>query len=804
MKNKLQFMSIKHLLLPCIVTLAGQLSAQKLTQTIRGVVSDKNTGITLPGATVIMLNTNPIIGTTTDEYGKFRFPDIPIGRVSLKVSFVGYADAVISNLNLTTGKELVVNVQLEELAIPLAEVVVKADVQKERPVNRLSLVSARSFTVEETERYAGSRADVARMAANYAGVLGIDDSRNDIIIRGNSPMGLLWRLEGVDIPNPNHWGATGTTGGPVCMLNNNLLENSDFITGAFSAEYGNAISGAFDLRMRNGNNEKYEFLGQIGFNGFEFGAEGPIAKRNGSSFLVNYRYSTLGVFDKLGMDLGTVGVPYYQDLSFKVNFPRTRIGNLSIFGLGGKSDIEIWDSRKDTLKDKIDFYGGEGFDLTNGSNMGVVGLNQTYSINQSTFTKLSVAASAHQFKTDLDSLSNDLTQKYQYYLNDFIENTFYTNFSINKKLSSKSHIKIGTIAKLLAYSYTDSVYKKNEDLFQILRSDDGKAWLTQPYCNWQYRPNNTLTINAGVHAMYFSINNDWSVEPRVALRWAFSSASSVNFGYGLHSQVVSLPIVLGRVRLNNGTYIQPNMDLDFVRSHHFVAGYDWLFAPHTRLKAEVYYQYIFDAAVDAEELNSYSLLNQGASFVLELPDYVKSSGKGANYGVELTMEHFLNHGYYYLLTVSLFQSEYQGSDGITHSTAFNHRYISNVLFGKEFYLSNAAKLQKTLSFDAKVAYSGGKRATPWTAIFDPVQNKYSREWDESRAYELQLRDYFKADLTVRFRLNKPRFTQEWAIEITNLFNNKNIYGDKFNTKTGQAEYVYQTGLMVIPQYRITF
>ncbi|HDP76315.1 MAG TPA: carboxypeptidase-like regulatory domain-containing protein [Bacteroidales bacterium] len=490
-------MRIKLLLLLCLVTLAGSLRAQKLTQTIRGEVTDKNTGITLPVATVVILNTNPIVGTTTDESGKYRFSDISIARVSLKVSFVGYADAVISNLNLTTGRELVVNVLLEELAIPLAEVVVKADAQKERPANRLTLVSARSFTVEETERYAGSRADVDRMAANYAGVLGVDDSRNDIIIRGNSPMGLLWRLEGVDIPNPNHWGAAGTTGGPVCMLDYNLLENSDFITGAFSAEYGNDISGAFDLRMRSGNNEKFEFLGQIGFNGFEFGAEGSIAKRNGSSFLVNYRYSTLGVFDKLGMDLGTVGVPYYQDLSFKVNFPRTSIGSFSIFGLGGKSDIEIWDSRGDTLKDKIDFYGGEGFGLSNDSNMGVVGLNHKYSVNQSTFTKLSVAASAHQFKTDMDSLSNDLTQKYSYYRNNFIENTFYANFSISKKISSKNFIKFGAIAKLLAYSYTDSVYKKNEDLFQILRSDDGKAWLTQPYFNWQYRPNNSLTINAG-------------------------------------------------------------------------------------------------------------------------------------------------------------------------------------------------------------------------------------------------------------------------------------------------------------------
>jgi len=780
-------------------------NAQKLTQTIRGEITDKYSGVTLPGATVVVLNTSPVVGTSTDGQGKFRFSDIPIGRVSLKVSYVGYADAIFSNLNLTAGKELVVNVQLEELAIPVDAVVVKAESQKERPVNKFSLISARSFTVEETERYAGSRGDVARMAANYAGVFVVDDSRNDIIIRGNSPMGLLWRLEGVDIPNPNHWGVMGTTGGPVCMLNNNLLGNSDFITGAFAAEYGNAISGVFDLKMRNGNNEKYEFLGQIGFNGFELGAEGPINRDKGSSFLVNYRYSTLGVFDKLGIDLGTgVGIPYYQDLSFKVNIPQTKYGNFSVFGLGGLSDIEIWDSRRDTLKDKIDFYGGEGFDLTNVSNMGVIGLNHSYIFNQTTFSNLSLATSAHQYKTVLDSLSTDLSEKFPYYRNNFIETTIYGNFSINKKISAKNQIKFGAIAKWLLYSYADSVYDKNDDLFQMLRNDEGNAWLVQPYLNWQYRPNNALTINSGVHAMYFFLNGGWSVEPRIALRWAITSGSSVNFGYGLHSQVVSLPIMLNRVRLNDNSYIQPNKDLDFIRSHHFVAGYDWLFAPNTRLKVEAYYQHIFDAAVGAMESNSYSFLNEGASFVMILPEYVKSGGTGANYGVELTLERFLSKGYYYLITTSLFQSMYQGSDGVTHSTAFNHRYITNALFGKEFELSNGEESKKILSFDAKVAYSGGKRATPWTAIFNPVDNEYYREWNETRAYDLQLRDYFKTDLSVRFKLNKFGFTQEWAIEVTNLFNSKNIYGDKFNTRTGEAKYVYQLGLMVIPQYRITF
>jgi hypothetical protein len=143
------------------------------------------------------------------------------------------------------------------------------------------------------------------MASNFAGVSGANDARNDIIIRGNSPSGLLWQLEGLNIPNPNHFGSLSSTGGPVSMLNNNVLDKSDFMTSAFPAQYGNALSGVFDLSLRNGNNEKYEFLGQVGFNGFELGAEGPFSKNSKSSFLINYRYSTLALFQQIGINFGT-------------------------------------------------------------------------------------------------------------------------------------------------------------------------------------------------------------------------------------------------------------------------------------------------------------------------------------------------------------------------------------------------------------------------------------------------------------------------------------------------------------------
>ncbi|PIP55042.1 MAG: TonB-dependent receptor, partial [Bacteroidetes bacterium CG23_combo_of_CG06-09_8_20_14_all_32_9] len=328
--------------------LIPNVSSQNFVQNIRGVVIDKQSQSPMPDVNIMVLNSSPVIGTTTDINGKFVLSKIHIGRVGVQFSFIGYNQIVINNLVLTSGKELILNISMEETVNVLKDITIISQRDKENPLNKMATVSARSFSIDETNRYAGTIGDPSRMAANFAGVSIAGDSRNDIIIRGNSPTGLLWRLDGINIPNPNHFGSLGTTGGPVSILNNNLLDNSDFMTGAFPAEYGNALSGAFDLRLRTGNNEDSEFMGQIGFNGFELGAEGPFCKNRKGSYLVNYRYSTLGVMEAFGIKFGYSSIPQYQDISFKVDIPTTgtKYGRFTLFGIGGLSNIALLDKNK--------------------------------------------------------------------------------------------------------------------------------------------------------------------------------------------------------------------------------------------------------------------------------------------------------------------------------------------------------------------------------------------------------------------------------------------------------------------------
>lgn len=530
------------------ITFTTIIKAQTPVQNIRGTVVDKQSQSPLPGVAITILNTDPVLGSVTDFEGRFEIKAIAIGRVSLKVNCLGYTPIVLSNLILNSGKELILNLSMEENITELGEVVVSAGIfDKKSPLNEMTTVSARSFNTDETNRYAGSLNDPSRMATNFAGVGVAGDARNDIVIRGNSPMGVLWRLDGINIPNPNHFGSLGTTGGPVSMLNNNLLDNSDFMTGAFPAGYGNALSGAFDLKLRCGNSKKREFIGQVGYNGFELGAEGPFSKKSNASYLINYRYSTFGLLDKLGVKLGIGSIPKYQDLSFKIDIPTgTKYGRFSLFGIGGKSYIELLDKNK---KDGDFTVSGIAEDTYFGSNMGIIGLSHKYFFNEKTIQTISLASSTTQNITKVDSLFNNKVDKMVRYGQKSSEQKYTFSYNINSKINSKSTFNAGGIFDIYDFNYSDSIWHNNE--YMKLLSFKGKASLVQPYIKWQHKFTEKLILNTGVHYQHFFLNNSLSVEPRLGLKWKLKENQSLSFGAGIHSQLQPMSIYFYNTQTNS-------------------------------------------------------------------------------------------------------------------------------------------------------------------------------------------------------------------------------------------------------------
>lgn len=786
-----------------LLMITGTSFSQTVVQTIKGQVLDKNTQSSLPGANVFIPGTDPIVGTTTDMDGYFKLNDIPVGRVDLKVSFMGYLPVDLSNLNLTGGKELILTIGLEEQVITAREVEIVAEQEKAKTNNDMATVSARTFSVEETQRFAGARNDVSRMAANFAGVSTANDAVNDIVIRGNSPQGLLWRMDEVDIPNPNHFGMQGNTGGPVSMLNNNNLTNSDFFTAAFPAQYGNALSGVFDLKLRNGNYEKHEFLGQIGFNGFELGAEGPISKKTKASYLVNYRYSALSLMSKMGIDFGTgSAIPYYQDLCFKMNVPTAKAGRFTVFGLAGKNSIAFQPSKADTTKEENSMYLSEPFDVYSSGKSGVAGITHTYLFNSTTFSRLILSGSFIGNYQTVDSINPSTRKTATVMKMDFVTPTLQSHYYISKKFNSKNLAKTGIVYKQLYYEYIDSIYNSSQKQFVKYFDEKNSTGLVQSYMEWQHKFSDDLVLNSGLFFQQMLLNNNFSVEPRVGLKWNFHPLQSLNLAYGLHSQMLPLFMYFNKTQTGPDEYVQNNKKVDFTKSHHLVLGYDYNITETFRIKAETYYQYLFDVPVQTNA-STFSVINN-SSMYFATPDSLANKGLGRNYGAEITVEKFLSKGFYGLVTVSLYDSRYMASDKVWRNTAFNGKYTCNVLFGKEFKLTKNpdAKKKKLISFDLKMTAAGGQRYTPVDVERSLAEG--GTVYDDTQVFQKQFKDYFRSDVRCAYRVDGKRVSNEWAFDIQNVTNTKNPLYNTFNEKTGKEETVYQLGLFPMMQYRIVF
>jgi len=770
---------------------------QTITQTIKGVVVDKQSQTPIPGAIIQVVNSNPLLGTSTNEQGEFKITNVPIGRLQIKIQVISYKEKYIT-INLNAGKESITNIELEESVIQGQEVVVIAEQDKTKTNNKMSTVSSRLFSAEEAARYAGSRNDPARMAANFAGVSGANDSRNDIIIRGNSPIGILWRLNGLDIPNPNHFGNAGSTGGPISILNNNTLDNSDFMSGAFAADYGNATSGVFDLKMRKGNDEKHEFLVQMGFNGFELGAEGPFNKKKNSSFLVNYRYSTLAVFKALNIDFGTGdAVPQYQDITFKTDFATEKFGKFSFWGIGGLSYVALLESDK---KSGQDIYGYSARDTYFRSNVGASGISHTYLFKNNAYIKTNIGVSGQYNNIIADRIDTsfktpkNLKPEYR----QTTKNIRYSfNTTYNKKFNSRDFVNTGIYAELYNTLFVDS----NDNFFGAntfvtLRNYKGTTALIRGFAQWQHKFSDNLLFNAGISNQFFLLNNSNAIEPRIGLKYSINSKQSLSLGGGLHSQLQPIYVYFASDTINGKT-VETNRGLDFTRAAHGVIAYDNSFAQNFRIKTEIYYQYIFNAPV--KNFPSYfSALNLGADFNSPNVNNLVSKGTGQNYGVEITLEKFYSKGYYLLFTSSLFESKYKGSDNITRNTAFNGNYVFNLLGGKEFKINQ----KHVLSIDVRATYAGGKRFTPIDLEASKAEKDEVR--DGTRAFELQYADYFRLDIKPGYRFNTKRVTHEFTIDIQNVTRNANVFQQSYDIKNQTIKTDYQLRFFVIPQYRVLF
>ena len=774
-------------------------------QVVKGKVVDKESQFPLPGVNIQFINAEFDKGVASDVNGTFKMEDVPLGRHQLKFSFIGY-QPLVQTIVVNSGREVVLNVEIEESTETLQEVVISSN--KERTVNnQMAIISAQQFSVEETERYAGSRGDPARMASNFAGVNGADDSRNDIVVRGNSPLGVIYRVEGVTIPNPNHFAISGSSGGPLSILNNKFLGNSDFFSGAFPAEYGNSTAGVFDLKIRNGNDEKIETTAQVGLFGAELLFEGPLSKKNGSSFLAMYRYSTIKIFSLIGINLGTSAIPKYQDYAIKANIPFKKGGNLALWSMGGNSNINILISEQ-TDSTQIDFYGENTKDQRFSTGMMSSGATYTKPLNEKTFLKSTLSLNLEQQKSYHDTILrganfNDISI-YPYMSYNFTTNRISNASSYNRKINKKNTLKIGWVADYTQFNFIDSVTTNAQaqdsvSTYRFRFNKEGSYYMLQPYISWKHKFSDNLIFTAGLSSLFLNLGDSFSpVEPRIGLKWNITKKSALSFGLGRHSQTQPL---YTRYYINPGNTVAHNENLGLTFSNHAVLGYSYKINNNLGIRAETYYQSLTGIPVETTE-SAFSLTNAGSGFARVFPDTLENSGTGYNYGLEITVQRYFNKNWHAMFSGCLYNSKYTPSDGEERNTSYNGIYTVNFLAGREFNWNN-----KTLGVGTKVTAAGGKRK----GIVDPIASQQQGEviFQDDGFNDDKFRDYFRADLKFTYKVNRTKATHEVGLDLVNIFATKNILSFSYapnNTPSLDDDVVenYQLGFLPIFYYRIDF
>lgn len=775
---------------------AVQIFAQLPTQTVKGIVIDRERGIALPGANIVIVNSSPLTGTLTDETGKFRL-SAPIGRITIKASFMGYHDFIIKDILVATGKQVDLPIEMSENLVSAKEVIVTAGGNNNAPLNQMATISARTVRANDALRFAGGFYDPSRIVNSFAGVVTANsDESNDIVIRGNSSRGLLWRLEGIEIPNPNHFGdGQGGSGGAYSAITSNVISSLDFFTGAFPAEFGNAISGVMDLTLRKGNTDKHEFAFQTGMIGAEVAAEGPLSKSNSSSFLFNARYVNFSLLSNLGLiDLGETNyAPRSNDMVFNINIPGKKRGSLNIFGFTGTSsigktaehDYNSWENDNDRWEEigKL--------------SSAVAGIKHLYPLpGGNSFLRSVVAFTTYHDSYNEGFVDSSYNRTDSYYY-DFRYPSLRVSEMLNSRITSRTILRTGLNVQFLMARMTD-MKQNSEGTYDTLVAPNASGLLVEYYAQIKNRITDNFEITYGFHTMSYSVNREMTVEPRAGMRWQVSPGNFFTAGLGIHSRMESFPVYYNLIKNDFNEPVPMNKDLRFSKSFHTVAGVDLSVAKDIRLKGEIYNQNLYDIPIVYNKNSRYSSINSAE----DLPSAkLENKGRGYNRGIEFTLEKSYSSNYYFLVTLSLFDSKYKAGDNKWYNTYYNTSFVSNLLAGKDFYFG--ATKRNCIGLNLKTLYRGGYRYTP---VDIEKTTRYKRIVYSSEIYGTRLPDFIRVDGGINYRRNNPSFSWIIMVDVQNLTGRKNVFRKKYSYTNGAIaeNNVYSLGTVPILNFRIEF
>lgn len=442
-------------------------------------------------------------------------------------------------------------------------------------------------------------------------------------------------------------------------------------------------------------------------------------------------------------------------------------------------------------------YGFSGTDLRFGAETGILGFSHVHFFSNNGRLTTTLAATGLRNKTTIIDLGFDpdieVINEHDYE----VKYNFTSKYS--HRINNRNFINTGVVFDLFDVNYVGMQYSRNYEKYLYYMDTHDYMAFTRGFFEWQHRFSDNLSLNTGIHSGLFLLNNSYTIEPRTAIRWQMDEKQTLSFGFGLHSQTQQKAVYIMQQLIDTTTneYIKTNTDLGFSRSMHLVAGYDRYLGNQQRIKLEVYYQRLFDIPV-SQQNPVYSILNSGGDFSFFVYHNLLNQGGGENMGIELSLEKYLNEGFYYLLTASLFEAKYYGYDGVKRNSQFNNNFVLNALLGYEMSINQ----RNALAFDVKAVWAGGTRYVPIDEEASIINDGVVYDWDN--AYKNRHPDYFRINARITYRLNGKNVNQEWGLDLQNLTNHQNIFTQNWNSETKEVTTAYQMGFMPMMTYRIHF
>jgi hypothetical protein len=745
-------------------------SQAQITQTIRGQVRDAATQKPLADATITL--DLAVQKTSTNTEGVFRLEKIAIGRHQIHVSYVGYETVKLSDLLLESGKELVLDIALQTISTEMAAFTAISP-REVTPIN--------GIRNEKLSRYPATFNDPARLITYLPGATTDNDGTNNISLRGTSPNMVQWYLEGAEIVNPNHLSNAGVpsdqatvNGGGVLIPAFNVMDATHLYKGAMAADMGGALTGVMDIHLRKGNNEHRETQVSLGLVGLEVGTEGYFSKKSKASYLVHYRYSTIGLLSKLGVPLGDEAVTF-QDLTASIHLPTKSAGTFKLFGMTGVSEnvFEHLEPRTDWKTDK------DSQDIRFDNRMIAVGAKHEMALARgkwSTVLAYSTLQNEHEaigYGANMVPLRiiNRASQPSKLFLKSVYQTC----------LNAHNSLKISAVGR--------HDFIRNTNSFKVGTSPSNSGfeleslWL-QPSVEWQGRfgawqiglgGRGSIFVNLGKY-----LKSGYDFEPTAELAYHLPKGK-IMATYSHQSQAVSYQILY---------YIWLPLDIvPFEKSRNFNLSYQARLTNRLNLTIEGFYQFLNQT--NPASINEYDFPT------IRISSYGLTTGK--TIGGELDIQQTVQKGFYWRANLTLFDSKFKFRSA-WRNTRFDAAYISNLMAGKEWTLGR--QKNKILGLNLRGILRGGF----WTSPIDISQSITNglTIFDFRNPYSEQLANYYRVDMNLYWKKSRPKFSSTIQLDIQNVTNRLNEGWHYFDQRQGRIITKYQLGLIPNLAYKIEF